>query len=754
MADKIYDRFNDDVHYMIIFAKAASVSEDIEFIYPESFVIGILTMGKNVVSQSLMKYGMDLEKLLVIFKKKLRSKKTSKTPLDKSYDSVKPNKLTKEICKNACLIEKNNKKNIGVNHIFVSLLELCSDIKKEFEDNGLDTKEFIKEMKNSNSYVAKKTRNVTKGDGLAIDTFCVDMTEMASKKEFDPIIARDEEIEEAITVICRRNKRNPVLVGDAGVGKTAVVEGICQRIVSGTVPGKIKDSKIYSLNMGALIAGTKYRGEFEDRLQAIIKEIVADPKRILFIDEIHNVVGAGSASGSIDAANMLKPELARGMRCIGATTHAEHKRIFSHDSALNRRFEKIIVEEPDEQSTIKILKGIKERMEKYHSCIITEDAIEKSVKLTSRYKPEKRFPDKAIDCIDTACAKYSWSQNEKKQVTEQDIAMVISKQCGIPLEVILWDNYERVQNIEKRLHGSIIGQDEALSSICRVLKNAYSGVRNINKPMGIFVFGGETGTGKTYTAKQLAKVLFDKESALIRMDMSEYSEPHSGSKIIGSPPGYVGFEDADIIADQIKNKSYSVLLLDEVEKAHPSVIKIFLQIMEDGYFVTASNENINCRNLIIIMAGNFNIHTDKTVEIGFSDTSEQSKSNIAKNKIVNYCKDIYGHEFINRVDDFIYFNPLSKKELLKIAELEIEKFIERIDRNNVYIFVDDSVYEYIVETSKKEHGMNAMVINRTISKEIEPYVADELIKINTDMKKYKIKLFIKDNKITSSKRKM
>ena len=749
---KIYDRFNDDVQYMIIYAKAASIQANVDQIYPESFVIGLLTMGINDVSKSLVRHNVDLEKALKEFKDKLETTRPKRS--DHTYDNIKPNKTVREICQLANSISDQLKnKVIGVQHIFLSMMDLCPDIKAVFIELGLNVELFSKEMRSvKESRVKTNQRKESKKDS-AIEAFCTDMTKAAEENKFDPILLRDNEIEEAVTVLCRRNKSNPIFVGDPGSGKTAIVEGICQRIIGHTVPKKLRNARIYSLDMGTLVAGTKYRGEFENRLRAIVNELKENPEYILFIDEIHNVVGAGSASGSIDAANMLKPELARGLKCIGATTHAEYKKIFSGDGALDRRFEKINVDQPTALQTVKILNGIKTRLEEYHECTITDDAIDMAVKLSDRYKPEKAFPDKAIDCIDTACAKFAWQDEGTVCITGQDVAMVISKQCKIPLEIILWDNYERVQNAENILREKVKGQDHAIKAISRVLRNSYSGVRNPDKPIGVFVFGGQSGTGKTYTAKELAKALFDKDSAFIRIDMSEYSEEHSVSKIIGSPPGYVGFKEANIVADKIRNRPYSVLLLDEMEKAHPKAIRLFLQAMGDGYFTDANGAKVNCKNIIMIMTGNFNMNEKRKQGLGFGVAQDKSEIASERERLIVYCKSAYGVEFVNRIDDFIPFMPIVGETLHEIAKLEIQKFIERIDRKNINLTIGDDVAQHLVKISSEEHGINAMILERLVSKHIEPCLADVFLGLeNKEGICYNVTVEVEDGQFKVSKR--
>lgn len=758
---KIYNKFGSDVLHMIIFAKAASINAKIDCIYPESFIIAILSTGENQITSILSEYNIDLAQCLKHFKNLLHNYKKEDESFDSELQELKISKQVSEICQHAYeYSNKINAQTVTISHIFLSALKITPELKKIFQlackdkdisilNKALEDIQNDKKIKHLVESGPAKSQNKTS----MLNQFCINMTEMAKNNKYDPIIARDNEIEEIITILCRRTKSNPLLIGQPGVGKSAIVEGIAQRIISNTVPKKLMGCKIFNLNMSSMVAGTKYRGEFEERMQILLKEIEDNPQIIIFIDEIHTILGAGSSSSSgLDAANILKPALARSLKCIGATTYEEYKKYFCEDGALMRRFGTIMVEEPNEEQTKMILCGLKEKLETYHDCIITDDAIDTTIKLCKRYRTDKNFPDKAIDCIDIACAKYSWKhENGKKQsITSNDIALVISKQCSIPLEIILWDSYERIKKTEEILAKNIIGQTKAIESICRILKNAYSGVRNPNRPIGTMVFGGPSGTGKTYTGKQLANTIFGNESAFIRLDMTEYTEQHSVSKIIGSPPGYVGFKDIDIIADRIRRKPYCVLLLDEIEKAHPIVVKIFLQVMGDGVLTTASGEKIDCKNVIIIMTGNFNINNfEERPRLGFNSIKENINNNeIQKNKVIDYCRDNFGIEFINRVDDFIYFNDLTEENLKDVAKLKLKEFSERINNKKIQIIFNDSVADRIIELGKDEHGTNAMAIERIISKNIEPCIADGLLSIKEQNKEHTIEVEIKDNEFS------
>tara|TARA_R110000824_G_scaffold8450_3_gene38467 strand:+ start:2176 stop:4455 length:2280 start_codon:yes stop_codon:yes gene_type:complete len=747
MTGDMFDKFGYDVSFMIIHAKAASLTAKINCLYPESFAIGIIVTGKNDVTRPLLDQKVNLENCLKDLKS-LLNKKAQKKSEEYAGDGIENFAISKqsiEICEIAhSLSEKMKAETVGLHHMFLSIIQKCPQIRDVFVENGTDINKFLEEIK-SHKKNKRSPRKNSNQNAPALEVFCVNMTEKAANNEYDPIISREEEIEEAITILCRRNKNNPILVGEPGVGKTAVVEGICQRIISQTVPKKLRQAEVYSLNMGSLIAGTKYRGEFEQRLNAIIEDLQEDPNKFLFIDEIHNIIGAGAASGSVDAANLLKPELAKGLSCIGATTNSEYKQIFKEDGALDRRFEKVEIEEPSKEQTLTILWGVKSRFEEFHDCVITDDAVETAVELTDRYCHTKHFPDKAIDVIDTACARFAWEDKADRVITGSDVAVVVSKKSQVPLEIILRDNYERINNIEKTLKSKVMGQDHVIDAVCRTLKNAYSGVRDPERPIGSFVFGGETGTGKTYTCNQLAMALFGKTSSFIRLDMSEYSEKHSISKIIGSPPGYVGFKEVDIVADKIKRKPYCVLLVDEIDKAHPEVLKLFLQVMSNGFFTDAQGEKVDCRNIILIMTGNFGLHDKESVSIGFTEASSKKQIDKHKERVIEYCKSAYGEEFVNRIDDFLAFSPLTEEDLRSIALLRLTEFVNMVSKKDIDITVDSDILDTIIEKSSIEHGRNANSINRILSKHIRPLMADKILEAESDKERtHKIILTAKD----------
>jgi ATP-dependent Clp protease ATP-binding subunit ClpC len=735
---KLYDRFDKTVSQVVVYAKAASINAKVDCIYPESFMIGVLTTGVNSVTSTLVEMNVDLEKCLKLLKEELLKKKTNNEVKGEiNYEDLTISKQTLEICRNANKIRTNTfpSENIGVHHIFISLLEMSDFIQKIFIKENVTVDRFIESFKENDSMVeAGETKRTSKNGSSALEAFCINVTNQAENNELDPIISREKEIETAITILCRRNKNNPILLGAPGVGKTAIVEGLAQRIVSGTVPKHLIGCKVYSLSLSSLVAGTKFRGEFEERIQGLVNEIQKSKDCILFIDEIHTLIGAGSASGgALDASNILKPFLARSdLRCIGATTLDEYKKYFSKDGALARRFQQIMVEEPNKDQMRQILSGIKPKFEEYHKCIITSDAIDSVISLSDRYLKDRNFPDKAIDCLDMCCAKHAWEyeKNIKPVIVPKDVAVVISEQCGIPLEVILWDDNERIVKIEDFLSKRIIGQKKAIDTVCKILKNAYSGIRNPDRPIGSFVFGGQSGTGKTYTAKEMAKAIFGKDSSFIRLDMTEFSEAHSVSKLVGSPPGYVGFQETDIFIDKIKRKPYCLVLLDELEKAHPDVIKLFLQVMSDGTMTDSSGNKADLKNVVLIMTGNFGMDNLSKGSLGFSEDKKKDLFEEEQDRLISYCKDRYGAEFVNRVDEFIPFMQLCDDDLKSIIKIRLGEISSRIEGRNCKLEFSEDVYDLIIKFGKSEHGKNAAILNRIISKKIEPCISDALMSLD------------------------
>lgn len=621
-----------------------------------------------------------------------------------------------------------------------------------------------------------------------LDSLARDLTELARSGKLDPVVGRKNEVRRMIQIISRRTKNNPVLVGEPGVGKTAVVEGFAQRLVDGTVPDNIKDKRLMMLDTGSLVAGTKYRGEFEERMKKIIEEMTQDGQVILFIDEIHTLIGAGSAEGAIDAANILKPALARGeIQVIGATTLDEYQKHIEKDAALERRFSRVQIDEPNEEESILIINGLKEKYEQHHQVEITEEAVNAAVKMSMRYMTDRRLPDKAIDLMDEASAKVRIDatqeateltrlrsdlndlntrkeaailernfekaqqirEQEKKlekdmdgliqeaaqdqaspevlKVTKEDIAEVISLATGIPVQQMNLAESQRLINLEAELHERVIGQDEAVSAVSRAIRRAYSGLKNPNRPIGSFLFLGPTGVGKTELAKALAATIFGSEDNMIRVDMSEYMEKHSVSRLVGSPPGYVGYDEAGQLTEKVRNKPYSVILLDEVEKAHPDVFNILLQAFDDGHMTDGKGRRVDFRNTIFIMTSNLGataLRDDKSVGFGAVDYSNDYDAMAAR--IHEEVKKTFRPEFINRIDETIVFKPLSKEEIREIVKLQAQEIINRLGDLEISARVTDTAVDIIADAGfDPEYG--ARPIRRAIQKQIEDELSEMLL---------------------------
>jgi len=621
----------------------------------------------------------------------------------------------------------------------------------------------------------------------ALKAYGHDLTEMYREGKMDPVVGRKEEVERLILILCRRRKNNPVLVGEAGVGKTAIVEGLAQSIVKGDVPDNLRKKKLITLDLALMIAGTKYRGQFEERIKAVMDEIKKNGNVLLFIDELHTIVGAGAAEGAIDASNILKPALSRGeLQCIGATTIDEYRKHIEKDAALERRFQKIIVQPPSVSETIEILTGLKAKYEEHHKCIYTPQSLYAAAVLSDRYVHGRFLPDKAIDLIDEAGAKMriammnqpqdiskfeveieetrlakeesigrqeyekaaklrdkektlreqlqqirnQWESNKEEHevvVEDEDIAAVVARQTGIPLSRLTEGETQKVLKMDEVLRSEIIGQDEALTTICRAIRRSRADIKDPKRPIGAFLFLGPTGVGKTLLARLLATHMFGGEDALIQVDMSEYMEKFAVSRMTGSPPGYVGHEEGGQLTEQVRQRPYSVVLFDEIEKAHPDVMDLLLQILEEGRLTDSFGRKVDFRNTIIIMTSNLGADLiKKSTEVGFAASEGSLDYEHIKEKILSAVKKQFKPEFLNRLNDVVIFRPLQKEGLLKVIDIELKKLLARLERREVYITLDDKAKEFLVDKGFQPE-MGARPLRRTIEQYLEDPLAEKLL---------------------------
>ena len=592
-------------------------------------------------------------------------------------------------------------------------------------DDDADNEEEAPQIRIRN--VSESTEEETRTSPL--EEFGYDITQAAREGRLDPLVGREEEIQRVIQILGRRRKNNPMLVGDPGVGKSAIVEGIAIKIVNGDIPPVLADKRLISLDLGSIVAGTKYRGDFEKRLKNIINEVASSPDVILFIDEFHTIVGAGGASGSLDAANMLKPALARGdIQCIGATTMDEFRKSVEKDGALDRRFQKIVVEHTDIPHSISILTRLKTNYEKHHNVIYTDGAIEACVRMSERYVTDRCLPDKAIDAMDEAGSKVRLKNPKKTgHVTAEDVAEIISNMTGIPSGRVAENEGSRLMKMRDILRKRIIGQDEAIDKVVRAIQRNRAGIKVPGKPIGTFLFFGPTGVGKTQLAKSLAEYLFDSEDNMIRLDMSEYMEKFNVSRLIGAPPGYVGFEEGGQLSERVRRKPYCVVLLDEIEKAHPDVFNLLLQVMDEGRLTDSTGRTISFRNTIVIMTSNVGSREldEYGSGVGFNTSSRNVEGN-RKSVVEKAVRKAFPPEFINRVDEQVFFSPLGKDDLEKIIDIELKGLKSRVKEAGFELHVTAAAKRFVAEAGYNP-SYGARPLKRAVQKFIEDPVSELII---------------------------
>lgn len=760
----------------------------------EHLLLGLLNIGNSIVSEILEEFEIDLDQLRSIIYDNISQEGDDNIDID---DICLTPRVTKIIETAETCAKKFKRPKIDIEHLFLGLLyvqdgvannilvslgvsydKVKEQIRKELEDVVEEVTFDVKSFEIDDPYVLK-LKNLNK--------YGTNLTRLAARKKIDPIIGRSKEIDRTVQILCRKMKNNPVLLGEAGVGKTSVVEGLALRIVSGKVPQLLSTKHIYSLEMASLVAGTKYRGQFEERLKNILDEIKRCPNIIIFLDELHMMVGAGSAEGSMDASNILKPALARGqLRCIGATTPDEYRQSIENDGALERRFQKINVDQPTEKETYEILSGIKNIYEKFHNVKYSQDSLEYAIKLSVRYLTERNLPDKAIDLIDEAGAsnhtvdntiedlskikssinryknkkenlitgqqfeeacKYRDKEkaeiekyekivetrkkdNSKvKTITKHDIQKIVSRMLGMPVSVEEKDAVKKILNLSKSLADDVIGQPKAIEVITDSLKRSISKIQDPNKPIGSFLFVGTTGVGKTYLAKSLCKCLFDSPDKIVQIDMSELMEPHSVSKLIGSPPGYIGSDKGGKLTEVIRRSPYSLILFDEIEKAHPEVLNVLLQLLEEGKLTDGIGRSVNFKNTIVVMTTNIGAEKVLAPEpIGFVTPTEEEKKDMGNEFAIEEIKKQLKPELINRIDEMVVFNNLSKDDLYKIVDINFKLYKDRLMNNySITIELDDSAKQLFIDKGYDEK-YGARELKRTIQRYFETSISEYLLK--------------------------
>ncbi len=783
-------KFTQQAHHAISNAEKAAKKLNHHYVGTEHLLLGLRQEFASVAGQVLAGHGVDEEKLLKLMDELVApNKKTEKR--QKPKESPRFQYILEDSAREAAHFHMDI---VGTEHILVAiirdldcvaakmLITLNVSLQKMMQDifvaAGIDPKAYQDELQDG-----------LRGNSGAVEQFCKDLTAEAEEGKLDPIIGREEEIFRLMQVLSRRTKNNPCLVGEPGVGKTAILEGLAQRIASGIVPETMKRKRIYTLDLPGLIAGSKYRGEFEERMKGLISEVEADGDIILFLDELHTMIGAGGAEGAIDASSILKPALARGeLQLIGATTIAEYRKYIEKDAALERRFQPITVEKPSKEQCLDILKGIQPKYEAHHKVKLTEEALKAAVELSERYITDRNLPDKAIDVLDEACAHVSLTgykvpahltemEDEKKQlglqkervikegdfeeaskiqkkqqelekkiestrkrfdkkmasnnpeVSVEDIAAIVSSWSKIPVQKLQQSDTQRLNNLEKELHHRVVGQDEAVNAVARAVKRGRVGLKDPKRPIGSFLFLGPTGVGKTELSKALAEALFGKEEAMIRVDMSEYMEKHSVSKMIGSPPGYVGHEEGGQLSDKVRTQPYSVILFDEIEKAHPDVFNILLQVLDDGHITDSQGRKVDFSNTVIIMTSNAGAKSIiDPKKLGFA-TKEDPQSDYKKMKqnVMDEVKMIFRPEFLNRIDEVIVFHALEKKDMKQIVTLLCKEFTARVKRQlNISLTIRDSAKDLIVEKGT-DAKYGARPLRRAMQTELEDKLAEAIL---------------------------
>jgi ATP-dependent Clp protease ATP-binding subunit ClpC len=805
----MFERYTEKARRVIFFARYEASQFGSPYIETEHLLLGLLREDKALTNRFLRSHA-SVESI----RKQIEAHTTIREKVSTSVDLPLSNECKRVLAYAAEEAERLGHKHIGTEHLLLGLLREEKCFAAEIlQERGLKLAQIRDELvrvtqEKPQPAAQQQQQQARQRESSLLAEFSRDLTQSAMDQQLDPLVGRDGELERVIQILCRRTKNNPVLIGEPGVGKTAIVEGLAQRIADGEVPSFLAEKRILALDLSLIVAGTKYRGQFEERLKTIMKELMENQNSIVFIDELHTLVGAGSAEGSLDAANILKPALSRGeIQCIGATTPAEFRKSIEKDRSLERRFQAVKVPPPNESDAIKIIMGIKDRYEKFHAVSYTDEAVEFAVSHSNRYIPDRFLPDKAIDLIDEAGARVKlrqtslpeeitevqkrikfvvhrmdsaianhefekarfYSDEERKErdnlralrdkyhlddaasgiVGREDIEDVVSRWTGVPVTSIKEEETQKLLRVEEELHKRVISQEKAISALARAIRRSRAGLKSPHRPIGSFLFLGPTGVGKTEMARTLAQFLFGSDKALIRFDMSEYMEKHSVSKLIGSPPGYVGYEEGGQLTERVKRSPYSVVLLDEVEKAHPDVFNILLQVFEDGQLTDGLGNTVDFKNVILIMTSNIGAKylVKEKKALGFNSGNEDQINEAVEKNVMAEVKKAFNPEFLNRLDETILFQSLSDGDLIQIVELMIQQLNANLVQKSITISVTEEAKKWILDKTLVDRSYGARPLRRALQRCVEDPLSEQLISGHITDRPAFLELYLDNNQL-------
>ncbi|MBI5095575.1 MAG: ATP-dependent Clp protease ATP-binding subunit [Candidatus Hydrogenedentes bacterium] len=788
----MWDRFTERAKHVVSAAREEATRLGSEYVRTEHILLGLCREPDGIAARALENLGVNIEELALDIEQQVQ-RGTAVVSGDEIAFTPRAKKVLELAVEEA---RRFNHNYIGTEHILLGLIKEGEGIAaKVLQDQKVDLGRIQAEvirLLGDQSKTGAQAATSKKTQTPALDTFGRDLTALAQEGKLDPVSGRESEIERVIQILSRRTRNNPVLLGEAGVGKTAIVEGLAQAIVNGDVPDLLLHRRVLTLDLAGVVAGTKYRGQFEERLKSVMKEIRRADNIILFIDELHTIVGAGAAEGAVDAANMLKPSLARGeLQCIGATTLDEYRKHIEKDAALARRFQTIMVEAPSVEQTIEIIKGLRDKYEAHHRVKFSDEAIVAAAKLSNQYISDRYLPDKAVDVIDEAGSrarlqittrpaelkeieqeietvtqqkeaairrqeyeraaslrdkertliaklderKRDWEKKRDSAetiVSEEDIAHIVSKWTGVPLTKLEEKESARLLRMRDELRDSVVGQDDALDAITRAIQRSRSGLRNTKRPVGSFLFLGPTGVGKTLLARSLATFLFGNEESLITIDMSEYMEKFAVSRLAGAPPGYVGYNEGGQLTEQVRRRPYSVVLFDEIEKAHPDVFNVLLQVLEDGHMTDSTGRKVDFRNTVIVMTSNIGARRiGRNTQVGFQRDSEEQSYKDMKSRVMEECKKVFNPEFMNRVDEVIVFQRLNHERLVQVVDIQVREVIERVAEKGIHLVLSDEAKEFIIRVGSDEQ-YGARPLRRAVQQYIEDPLSELLLRGSFD----------------------